>query len=221
LQIPRLRECREARALTQEELAERAGISARSVAGYEAGSGARPGTVRALAAALEVEVAELTRPKEEAPPSLQQTFNHVLAEEERRAKFGSWAQSLIEKNEAWLKLLDALPEPPNPREFECGRQVIREMFNTIGASITGLKNYGILDDVQVLVEAKQAGTPVPDAFDKEVHLLHGELLVLFGRIIPKARNWYTRFEERAEINEQLDSWAKQLEEDLAPLQRNA
>ena len=42
VQIPKLRQWREARALTQEELAEKAGVSARSVAGYEAGAGARP-----------------------------------------------------------------------------------------------------------------------------------------------------------------------------------
>jgi excisionase family DNA binding protein len=161
------------------------------------------------------------RPKAEAPPSSQLTLNHVLAEDERRSKFGTSAQFLTLKNEYWTKLLDELPEPPNPREVECGRQVIREMFDTIGASITGLKNYGILEDVQGLVEAKQAGTPIPDAFADEVHRLHGELLVLFGRVIPKARNWYTRFEERAEMHEQLESWAKQLEQDLAPLERTA
>src|SRR5215212_7472992 len=59
MQIPKLRYWREAQALTQAELAERAGISPRSVAGYEAGAGARPGTVRKLAAALDVGVGDL------------------------------------------------------------------------------------------------------------------------------------------------------------------
>lgn len=59
VQIPRLREWREARALTQVELAERAGVSSRSIAGYEAGAGARPPTVRKLADALGVEVGDL------------------------------------------------------------------------------------------------------------------------------------------------------------------
>jgi transcriptional regulator with XRE-family HTH domain len=67
VQIPRLREWREARALTQVELAERAGLSSRSVAGYEAGAGARPPTVRRLAEALGVEVADL-RGGAERPP---------------------------------------------------------------------------------------------------------------------------------------------------------
>ncbi len=161
-------------------------------------------------------------PKGPALPSHREpTFNDVIAEEERRAKFGAPAQTLTLKNEAWLKLLDELPEPPDPQEFERGQAVIREMFDTIGASITGLKNYGILEDVQRLVEAEQAGTLVPAAFDEEVHLLNGELLVLLGRVIPKARNWYTRFEDKERLDAQLDSWAKQLERALAPLERRA
>jgi transcriptional regulator with XRE-family HTH domain len=73
VQIPRLRQWREARALTQEELAGKAGISARSVAGYEAGAGARPGTVRRLALALDVETGELSGlpPKADAPLRLE------------------------------------------------------------------------------------------------------------------------------------------------------
>jgi transcriptional regulator with XRE-family HTH domain len=62
---------REARALTQVELAEQAGVSSRSVAGYEAGGGARPPTVRRLARALGVEIADLVQdasPKAPAPP---------------------------------------------------------------------------------------------------------------------------------------------------------
>jgi transcriptional regulator with XRE-family HTH domain len=89
VQIPRLREWREARALTQVELAELADLSSRSVAGYEAGAGARPPTVRRLAEALGVEVADLRGVPERpplgpAPPSQQPTLNGEL-EEERRA----------------------------------------------------------------------------------------------------------------------------------------
>ncbi len=74
VQIPRLREWRNTRALTQVELAERAGVSSRSVASYEAGAGARPPTVRRLAEALGVEVTDLMpeagRPKVLRPRSL-------------------------------------------------------------------------------------------------------------------------------------------------------
>jgi transcriptional regulator with XRE-family HTH domain len=69
------------------ELAELANVSSRSVAGYEAGSGARPPTVRKLAEVLGVEVAELREnpdfPKAEAPPWQQPPLNGLLAEERR------------------------------------------------------------------------------------------------------------------------------------------
>ncbi len=93
--------------MTQEELAKMAGISARSVAGYEAGSGARPGTVRRLASALEVEVSELTRPKGEAPPSYREpTLNDVLDEERRSQKLGQdWSERV---REIWEFHEDAL-----------------------------------------------------------------------------------------------------------------
>jgi len=64
--VQKLRQWREFRALTQEELAERAGISPRSVAGYEGGAGARPATVRALATALDIDVSALLE-EPEAP----------------------------------------------------------------------------------------------------------------------------------------------------------
>ncbi len=77
LKIPRQKEWRLARVLTQEELAEKANISVRSVAGYEAGAGANPSTVRKLAAALDIDVRDLfegvspqglATPLKEAPP---------------------------------------------------------------------------------------------------------------------------------------------------------
>jgi transcriptional regulator with XRE-family HTH domain len=91
VQIPRLREWREARALTQVELAELADVSSRSVAGYEAGAGARPATIRKLAVALGVEVADLRgdpdSPKAEASPWQQPPLNGMLAEERRTPTF--------------------------------------------------------------------------------------------------------------------------------------
>ncbi len=84
MQIPKLRQWREFRALTQEELAERAGISARSVAGYEAGAGARPGTVRKLAAALDIEAADLQEAYPKAPSRSSKEAPDDQAVEERR-----------------------------------------------------------------------------------------------------------------------------------------
>jgi transcriptional regulator with XRE-family HTH domain len=59
MRIPRVREWREARALTQKELAVKAGVSSRSVASYEAGGSARLPMVRRIADALEIEVTDL------------------------------------------------------------------------------------------------------------------------------------------------------------------
>ena len=95
VQIPRLREWREARALTQVELARLAHVSSRSVAGYEAGAGARPPTVRRLAEVLGIEVADLRGdtdfPKGPRRSSLEPSFNDLL--DERRAGVTSGVSS--------------------------------------------------------------------------------------------------------------------------------
>lgn len=64
MKLPKLRRERARRALTQAELAEKAGLSRRSVAAYEAGDGAHPQSIRKLAEALNVEVEDLIDPDE-------------------------------------------------------------------------------------------------------------------------------------------------------------
>lgn len=59
MKLPRVREWRERRGLTQGELAEISGVSARSIASYEAGGEARVTTARKLAEGLERSVEEL------------------------------------------------------------------------------------------------------------------------------------------------------------------
>jgi transcriptional regulator with XRE-family HTH domain len=88
VQIPRLREWRELQGWTQKDLARESGVSPRSIAGYEAGAGVRPGTARKLAEALNVEVADLVLAsgKVEAPPSPEPSLFNGL-EEERRAEW--------------------------------------------------------------------------------------------------------------------------------------
>jgi transcriptional regulator with XRE-family HTH domain len=110
VQIPRLREWREARALTQVELAEFAGLSARSIAGYEAGAGARPGTVRRLAQALDVGITDLygeaEYPLGEAPPSQQLTLNGILAEDRRDILKNSYVEYVDERADHYDRRLE-------------------------------------------------------------------------------------------------------------------
>ena len=218
----RLKEARKRAGLSQEEVARRADIGVFSVSRLERGEVTDPhiSTLENLAHALGVSVLYLYAGEEgEAPKAAApQGSGH---DEEERAKFGSWAQFLTLQNEHWIPFLNELPEPPNPQEFDCGKRLIRVLFDTTGAFITGLKNYGVLEDVQRLVEAEHEGLPVPDAFADEVYLLHGELGVLINRVIPKARNWYTRFEERAEMRDQLENVSREWERDLGLVSREA
>jgi transcriptional regulator with XRE-family HTH domain len=124
VQIPRLREWREARALTQVELAERARISSRSVAGYEAGHGARPPTVRRLAEALGVDVMELVGEgadpgKAQAPPSPEQPdFNGLLEEEWRTQHLWVWKSYLSRRVEWCEGVLQKSPEDSFNNPFQ-------------------------------------------------------------------------------------------------------
>ena len=97
MQVPRLRQWREFRALTQVELAERSGVSARSIAGYEGGAGARPATVRALSAALDVQTSDLLEvpdaPKVRAPPRSPEA--DIRAAERRNPTDRRMAEKLI------------------------------------------------------------------------------------------------------------------------------
>jgi transcriptional regulator with XRE-family HTH domain len=107
LQIPKLREWRESRALTQVELAERAGMSSRSVAGYEAGGGARPPTVRKLAEALGVEVADLRGDPEHplgvAPSSQEKLFNNGILDEARHIQHLYVWKSYLSRRVEWCE----------------------------------------------------------------------------------------------------------------------
>lgn len=73
MKLPKSRAWREAKGLTRQELAEAAGLSPQTLAGYESGRDARPNNARKLADALGVEVAELMEesqlPKALAQPS--------------------------------------------------------------------------------------------------------------------------------------------------------
>jgi transcriptional regulator with XRE-family HTH domain len=59
MHVPRLRDQRERRALTQEELATLARLSRATIMALEAGRNAQPKTVRKLAAALHIKPTDL------------------------------------------------------------------------------------------------------------------------------------------------------------------
>ena len=120
MQIPRLRQWREFRRLTQKDLAAESGVSVRSIAGYEAGAGIRPNTARKLAEALNIEVADFFRepegPKVPAPPSPKQpSFNGLLEEERRRAE----REKLIDDLPGWIRA--AAENPEFVRRFEAAK----------------------------------------------------------------------------------------------------
>ena len=64
LKVERLRELRDSQALSQDELAQKSGLSRQTIARIEAGKPAIPKNVRKIAAALGVAPAALLRAKE-------------------------------------------------------------------------------------------------------------------------------------------------------------
>jgi transcriptional regulator with XRE-family HTH domain len=97
LQVPRLRQWREFRGLTQKDLAAVSGVSVRAIAGYEAAAGIRPNTARKLAEALDIEVADFFATREpesplvHAPPSQEKLFDNGLFAGGRRSPLVPWA----------------------------------------------------------------------------------------------------------------------------------
>lgn len=62
MKVPRLRQQRERRGLTQQDLAAAAGVSRRSIAGWELGGGIRPNSALRVAQALGAEISDLLEP---------------------------------------------------------------------------------------------------------------------------------------------------------------
>jgi transcriptional regulator with XRE-family HTH domain len=206
VQIPRLREWRERRALTQVELAEKAGVSERSVAGYEAGSGARPPTVRKLAEALDVEVTDLyggsEHPLGAATPSAeQQSFNHLL-EEERLAEWRSAvadARRLREGGRARMAELLAAWRSSKERQEDASERRgylddMGELLNKASDTESALMHSF---PAEMTPEARRAaeeggGRWMPNADWEEV----SEAARFYGELIGMIRNVGFRVEER-------------------------
>jgi len=105
-----VREWRERRMLSQQELADRAGVSLFTIQRIERGEGSvRPKTGRAVAKALGVAVEDLL-PKVDTPPSLEPTFHDVLGEEWRAQHLGVWKRYLSGRVEWCEKVVEKRPE---------------------------------------------------------------------------------------------------------------
>lgn len=102
MRIPRLRELRELQGWTQKDLARLSGVSARSIAGYEAGAGARPNTARKLAEALDVSVVELAEPAGPSAPELEGRIARYLT---------PWRDHLDAVSERWERWLERNEAP--------------------------------------------------------------------------------------------------------------
>jgi|SRR5829696_7665908 len=118
-----LRELRERAALSQGELADRAGISKNAVGQLERGDfNPRPATVRRLAQALDVSPEELWSPKGLVPTSPQQEAKEMKGEtrhltaEEKLSKLPGEEQRLIAAamSDYWLPHLPDKPDLPHP-----------------------------------------------------------------------------------------------------------
>jgi transcriptional regulator with XRE-family HTH domain len=99
-----VRAVREGQLLSRPDLAARSGVAKPTIAALELGMSAHPRrrTVEKIAGALGVPVEDLiredlTRPKSEAPPSLEPTLFNGLKEERRAAEIPGWARAGLEK----------------------------------------------------------------------------------------------------------------------------
>jgi len=189
VQIPRLREWRETRALSQVELAELADLSSRSVAGYEAGAGARPATVRRLAEVLGVEVTDLRGDAEhflvEAPTSQQLTLNGAL-EEERRAVWeaaADEARRLRETGEAQMRKALAGWSASNERgePYATRREYLDEMGDLL-QEVYGA--YVAVGEAYVEAALTQGGdeASVPSYLKEESRVANDFYVELFGLV---------------------------------------
>jgi transcriptional regulator with XRE-family HTH domain len=126
LKLPRLREQRELRGMTQAELAEESGRSARSISGYEAGADARPNTARLLAEALGVSIADLLEEQSPKAPSSSPKAPELQVGEERRGEARALGESIARS----LRGVDACGEIARGLQREWAEEV--EMANERG-----------------------------------------------------------------------------------------
>ncbi len=202
MQVPKLRQWREYRALTQVELAEKAGTSERSVASYEGGAGARPATVRKLAAALDVDVSALLEapdaPKAPAPHSPDPPEG-ASGEERRALRYLQALANLGTRLEdRVLGYLDrAGPDPPWSR------------------LLSSTEHYaGIVDYARALAEAGVWRAPTDGPLAEDEESLIGDILAT-SRRLDEAADRLGIFADRAELEvrrDNRDSWKEEKRE---------
>lgn len=131
MKLPKSRAWREAKGLTRQELAEAAGLSPQTLAGYESGREARPNNARKLAAALGVEVAELMEesqlPKDSAP---REDAYDPRASELRRENYLSALIVFCHKQiRRWEKEWEERASASSYEFFGWGREVMATIHN--------------------------------------------------------------------------------------------
>jgi transcriptional regulator with XRE-family HTH domain len=228
----RVRDAREARGITQEELARRAGVPLNRVGRIETGAVTDPhySTLSRIAGGLDVSVGELLQepvPLAEAPEAGPTNQQDPLppsspepeggSEEERRylrALFGSWGHHINDQNEKWGPLLRDLPEDPTAEEYESGCKVIEEAFATYESILNAMARYGVLETLDRFVDDLQDDEPVPDEIRQEVIYLNNVFNPMIEYIFPRGRNWTTRADESYRMQTSLDAvaekWAQRL-----------
>ena len=198
--IPNLRSWRERRALTQEELAEKAELAVRSVAGYEAGLGARPSSARKLAKALDIDVSALMMEedsgKEQAPTSQVQFHTD---EERRKAHvvlINSWAIARKDLRDEIQEFLDGLPSlPDDPNDLRVRTAEIQRLIKR-SYSIERAVNESGADRLMLpYVEALQSREYLPNDIHGAVTAYQGAKKALMRDLIPRAEKWERRARE--------------------------
>lgn len=225
---PRIKSARKDRDMTQEELAQRAGVTLSLISRVERGlvTDLHFSTLSGVARALSMPISELigeesvVAPLGEAPPSPAETGDDeerrppISAEivEEHRALFGICATVLDEINGTFGPYLEELSADPTPEQWEAESRLIDEGLSVIEAVINKMSKYGVTQKLEPYVAAIADGEPVPSQLRQEVIDLFNAQRALYARVIPLAKKKrLTRFggaelEKLATIDVHADEW---------------
>ncbi len=171
----RLREIREARALSQRGLSSISGVAQDTISDIERGL-RKPhgGTIRKLAKALDVEVEDITGgvpaiPLAETSPPLAELL------EERRKRFHDWKTAILDEGLAWEREIEAVANGeqalPGPR-----------WASTLQLAAIGLLDWledqGVHEELGPVLDAIDAGKPIPEDLRREAISLWNAMVAL-------------------------------------------